>query len=227
MLVESISFGGVGRDSGACNSCLGAESVLAGGWRLSLLTAVAVCSHHREALASPDVPGITHILNGGGDCWYPFFLFWGLTTGALWEGALKSIPLHKGPFWMGIPWILPASPPPPPQTTLTAPRWVCHTGILCFRPKSSQRWPAVRSQGGYEALSLCSQASLLLYPQRGHCSLRSCRGLYRADRQKTHPAFWFVSESWRINNSLRCQSLSAKIWILKWNLRATTATVVG
>lgn len=130
ILVESISFGGVGRDSGACNSCLGAESVLAGGWRLSLLTAVAVCSHHREALASPDVPGITHILNrgeGGRDCWYPFFPFWGLTTGALWEGALKSIPLHKGPFWMGIPGILPASPPSTPnypdRSTMGLPHW--------------------------------------------------------------------------------------------------------
>lgn len=161
---------------------------------------------------------------GGRDCWHPFFPFWGLTTGALWEGALKSIPLHKGPFWMGIPWILPASPPLHPKLP-----WPLHDGSATLEFCVSGQSPAREDQrcAHREDMRLSRCALRLLYPQRGHCSLRSCRGLYRADRQKTHPAFWFVSESWRINNSLRCQSLSAKIWILKWNLRATTATVVG
>lgn len=162
MPVESISFGGVGRDSGACNSCPGAESVLPGGWRLSLLTAVAVCSHHREALASPDVPGITHILNGGGGerLLTPIFSVLGAHYWGIVRGGFEVYPPPQRAILNGHSLNTSSEPPPPPQTTLTAPRWVCHTGILCFRPKSSQRGPAVRSQGGYEALSLCSQASL-------------------------------------------------------------------
>lgn len=228
MLVESISFGGVGRDSGACNSCLGAESVLAGGWRLSLLTAVAVCSHHREALASPDVPGITHILNRGGEggerLLIPIFSVLGAHYWGIVRGGFEVYPPPQRAILNGHSRNTSSEPPLYPKLP-----WPLHDGSATLEFCVSGQSPAREDQrcAHREDMRLSHCALRLLYPQRGHCSLRSCRGLYRADRQKTHPAFWFVSESWRINNSLRCQSLSAKIWILKWNLRATTATVVG
>lgn len=118
---------------------------------------MAVCSHHREALASPDVPGITHILER---LLIPIFSVLGAHYWGIVRGGFEVYPPPQRAILNGHSLNTSSEPPPPPQTTLTAPRWVCHTGILCFRPKSSQRGPAVRSQGGYEALSLCSQASL-------------------------------------------------------------------
>lgn len=130
MLVESISFGGVGRDSGACNSCLGAESVLAGGWRLSLLTAVAVCSHHREALASPDVPGITHILNGGGGgetADTHFFRFGGSLLGHCERGLWSLSPSTKSHSEWAFPEYFQRAPPSTPnypdRSTMGLPHW--------------------------------------------------------------------------------------------------------